>query len=95
MQAWNEVPVQYLDQSRLVYGIIDRLVIQPDGTLMLIDYKTHRSATRDTIPDLAHMYREQLHLYMNGVTRLWPGHGVKPCLLFTACNEMVMLEDLN
>ncbi|MEN8106869.1 MAG: UvrD-helicase domain-containing protein [Pseudomonadota bacterium] len=87
-QAYSEVPVQYLDGKRLVYGIIDRLVLQAD-TVLVVDYKTHRSASSDTIPALVDNYREQMALYSEAVRRLWPEHEVKPCLLFTACNTLV------
>ncbi|WP_241546875.1 UvrD-helicase domain-containing protein [Thiohalobacter thiocyanaticus] len=44
-QAWKEVPLQYLDGTVLVEGIVDRLVRYPDR-LCLIDYKSHRLGTR-------------------------------------------------
>ena len=83
-QAFSEVPVQYLDGDRLVYGIIDRLVLQP-GRVLIIDYKTHRSAAPDTIPALVEHYRDQMRLYAGAAGRLWPGREIKSCLLFTAC----------
>ncbi len=40
-QAYNEVPVQYLDGNHMVHGIIDRLLVS-DGEVTIIDYKTHQ-----------------------------------------------------
>ncbi|MGD8874057.1 MAG: PD-(D/E)XK nuclease family protein, partial [Gammaproteobacteria bacterium] len=88
VRARNEVPLQYLQEGQLVYGIIDRLVIREDAVLV-IDYKTHRRATPDTLQELASGYREQMQLYSAGVARLWPGLAIKPYLLFTACNALV------
>jgi ATP-dependent helicase/nuclease subunit A len=91
VRARNEVPLQYLQEGQLVYGIIDRLVICEDA-ILVIDYKTHRRATADTLQELASGYREQMQLYSAGVAQLWPGLAVKPYLLFTACNALVEME---
>jgi ATP-dependent helicase/nuclease subunit A len=90
-RAYNEVPIQYELDGKLVYGIIDRLVVT-DGTAMVIDYKTHNWATVESLPQLTDEYREQLHLYADGVARLWPDLAVTPCLLFTACGALVRLD---
>jgi ATP-dependent helicase/nuclease subunit A len=91
-QAFNEVPIQYMQGDHLVYGIIDRLVIN-DGAAYVIDYKTHQWADRDSLPQLTDSYREQMRLYTNGVQKLWPRLTVKPCLLFTACGELVAMDE--
>jgi ATP-dependent helicase/nuclease subunit A len=91
-QAFNEVPIQYMQGDHLVYGIIDRLVIN-DGAAYVIDYKTHQWADRDSLPQLTDSYREQMRLYTNGVQKLWPRLTVKPCLLFTACCELVAMDE--
>ncbi len=92
-QAFNEVPVQYLDGKRLVHGVIDRLVVAAE-TVMLVDYKTHAHADAASIPRLVEHYRDQLRYYTRAVEQLWPQHHVRPCLLFTACNELVCLDGL-
>ena len=91
-QAFNEVAVQYMQGEQLVYGIIDRLIIS-DGTAHVIDYKTHRSANTGALPALVDTYREQMRLYAAAVARLWPSLNVKSCLLFTACRELVVMDD--
>jgi len=91
-QACNEVALQYQDAGRLVYGVIDRLLLEDDRVLV-IDYKTHRSATPETLPALAASYREQMRLYARGAARLWPGRRVKSYLLFTACNRLFDMDD--
>ena len=91
VRARNEVPLQYLQEGRLVYGIIDRLVIREDA-ILVIDYKTHRRAIPGALQELASGYREQIQLYSAGVAQLWPGLAVKSYLLFTACNTLVEME---
>ena len=90
-QAFNEVPIQYLDGDHLVYGIIDRLIVN-NGTACIIDYKTHRWADAESLPRLTDTYREQMRLYANGVAKLWPHMTIKPFLLFTACGELVAMD---
>lgn len=91
-QAFNEVPVQYLEGDVLIYGIIDRLVLSGNN-VYVIDYKTHRSTGTDTLSELAGNYREQMRLYTTGIAKLWPGMEVRPYLLFTACQELVVMGD--
>ena len=64
-----------------------------NGTAYVIDYKTHQWADRDSLPRLTDSYREQMRLYTNGVQKLWPRLTVKPCLLFTACGELVAMDE--
>jgi ATP-dependent helicase/nuclease subunit A len=92
-QACNEVPVQFLDEERMVYGVIDRVVIQ-DECVTLVDYKTHASATAATVSTLAGHYRNQMHYYRRAAQRLWPAQRIRCCLLFTACNERVYLDEV-
>jgi ATP-dependent helicase/nuclease subunit A len=91
-QAFNEVPIQYLDGEHLVYGIIDRLILN-NGTVWVIDYKTHQWADGESLSRLSDSYREQMRLYADGVAKLWPDKTVKPCLLFTACGELVAMDE--
>ena len=90
-RAYSEVAIQYQAGDRLVYGVIDRLVINADSALV-VDYKTHQWASAETLPQLTDEYREQLRHYADGVARLWPGLGITPCLLFTACGTLVRLD---
>jgi ATP-dependent helicase/nuclease subunit A len=86
------VPVQFMDQGKLVYGIIDRVVIQDDAVLV-IDYKTHRSANSKLLPALTDDYREQMRLYANAAALLWPEHTIRACLLFTNCSTLVPMDE--
>lgn len=79
--AYNEVPISYELKGRMVYGIIDRLVIAAEQ-ILLIDYKSHRLET-ELLPALVEVYKPQLSLYVEGIQKMWPEHAVKPYLLFT------------
>ncbi len=88
--AYNEVPIQYQQGDAVIYGVIDRLVVHGDRCAV-IDYKTHRGAA-DAPHDYAALFREQLHLYAQGVARLWPEKTIDAYLLFTASGRMERLD---
>ena len=90
-KAYNEVPIEYLDRGRTVYGIIDRLVAT-DAGVWLVDYKTHRVRCATQLHDLCDRYRVQLALYREGVQRIWPDRPVQTCLLFTHGGQLFEIE---
>jgi len=90
----NEVPVQFMDGDCLIYGIIDRIVIQED-TVLVIDYKTHRANDSTQLSALANGYREQMRLYARAAELLWPQHAIRACLLFTHSGTLVPVDDEN
>lgn len=79
---YNEVPIQFKDEGKMVYGIIDRLIIK-NKTVTIIDYKTHPYINNDNIDDIAKTYEQQMQLYKKGVQLLWPEYTVTSILLFT------------
>ncbi len=89
--TYNEIPLVYEMDGKTIHGIIDRLLVG-DHTVTLIDYKTHRSATTETVAQLATLYRQQMALYANGIQRLWPEKTVRSLLLFTACRHVFEIE---
>ena len=80
---YNEVPIQFTEQGKRVYGIIDRLIIK-DNTVTIIDYKTHPYVNKENIENIARTYEQQMQLYKKGVQLLWPEYNVTSILLFTA-----------
>jgi len=90
-QAWNEVSIQYRVNGRMVYGIIDRLIVTGDA-VQVIDYKTHGAATSATAARLAAPYLEQIQLYAGGAAQLWPGRRIRAFLLFTACRTLFEMD---
>jgi ATP-dependent helicase/nuclease subunit A len=83
---YNEVPIQFKDGDKTVYGIIDRLIIR-NKNVTIIDYKTHPYVTKENMNILAQTYKEQMQLYQKGVQLLWPEYNVTSALLFTAISQ--------
>ena len=83
-----------MENEQLIYGIIDRVVIQDDAVLV-IDYKTHQSAQENQLAALTEDYREQMRLYARAAALLWPEHAIQACLLFTSNNTLVPLGSLD
>lgn len=81
-QAWNEVPIQYMNKGRMVHGIIDRVVLVGD-VIYLIDYKTHRISDITALKNLADYYSPQLNAYAQGIQQIWPDKQLRAQLLFT------------
>ena len=82
-KAYNEVSIQFNDDDKTVYGIIDRLIIK-DNNVTIIDYKTHPYVTKENIKNIAQAYEKQMQLYEKGVKLLWPEYNVTSILLFSA-----------
>jgi ATP-dependent helicase/nuclease subunit A len=82
-RAYREIPVQYRQQGRTVFGLIDRLLVG-DSRVHVVDYKSHRLEQDSDIARLSERYRPQMALYREAVQRLWPQHRVSCYLLLTA-----------
>ena len=85
-KIYNEVPLQFKHNGKMVYGIIDRLVIK-DKTITVIDYKTHPYINDENIKKISEGYFTQMQLYKKGVKLLWPEYNIKAKLLFTAISS--------
>jgi len=85
-KAYNEVPIQFKDEDKTVYGIIDRLIIK-DNNVTILDYKTHPYVTNENINDISQQYEKQMQLYEKGVQLLWPDYNVTSSLIFTAISQ--------
>ena len=94
IQSYNECPLQYMMDNRLVFGFIDRLIVH-ENKVLIIDYKTHHHATKNNLSELSQAYQQQMQLYANGVKQLWPGKSIETYLLFTECTEMFSVDEGN
>ena len=88
---YNEVPLQFKHNDKMVYGVIDRLIIK-DQHAIIIDYKTHPYVNKENIAAIALGYEQQMQLYYEGVKLLWPDYSVSATLLFTAINEQYIFN---
>jgi len=82
VEVYNELPIQYELDKQLVYGIIDRMLVD-DNNVLIIDYKSHKQATEKNRDQLAERYQQQMQLYTEGIRKAWPDKTVKAALLFT------------
>lgn len=88
---YNEVPLQFTDKEKVVYGIIDRLIIKGNHAT-IIDYKTHPYVNSENIETVAKSYQQQMQLYHKGVKLLWPNYDVSAILLFTSINQQYVFD---
>ena len=64
----NEIAVPYpRDEQILVQGIVDLLLVEPDGKVIIIDYKTDKVADAAV---LVERYATQLRYYALAVERI-------------------------
>ncbi|HEX7713227.1 MAG TPA: UvrD-helicase domain-containing protein, partial [Bacillota bacterium] len=86
-QFWDEVPFRIkLGEKLKMEGRFDRLLMSPDGKLILVDYKTHRSSAAK-VPELAKGYLWQLQLYAMAVKALWGRLPDRAVLYFIYSNQ--------
>ncbi len=91
VKAYNELPIQFKSDKQLVYGIIDRMLVDDDHVL-IIDYKSHKQATEKNRDQLTKNYQQQMQLYTEGIRKAWPDKTVKAALLFTHFAELYYVD---
>lgn len=79
-QATMELPIQtQINAENTLYGVLDRLFQEPDGTWHILDYKTDAHPGRNE-----EKYQRQLGFYALLVSRLYKTNGaVKSTLFYT------------
>jgi ATP-dependent helicase/nuclease subunit A len=96
VQTCAEMPVAFVKDRQLVRGVIDLLLTKPDGSFLIVDYKTIADirAGQDFATLIAEKkYDQQLALYAEAVRRLNPGKLVRAALLFTELPELVAMDN--
>jgi len=91
IETYNELPIQYALGEQLVYGIIDRMLVDANNVL-IVDYKSHQHATDENRDQLAENYLQQMQLYTNGIRKVWPDKTVKAALLFTHFSRLHYMD---
>ena len=92
IKIYNECPIQYIDDTRLIYGIIDRLIVK-QNQVIIVDYKTHQHAVKNNLDIISQVYQQQMSYYSRGIRELWPDKEVISCLLFTECCELFYFNE--
>ncbi len=76
----------------LVQGQIDALWREPDGTYVILDYKSDRVSAPAEIASRAEAYRPQMLLYKEAVERLWKAERVEMIIYFLRPGKEVLIE---
>ena len=92
IKVFNECPIQYIKDNRLIYGIIDRLIVKKNQVI-IVDYKTHQNAVKNNLEEISQEYQQQMRYYANGIKPLWPDKEVNSYLLFTECSELFAIRE--
>ena len=91
IHVYDECPIQYIKDNRLIYGIIDRLIVEKNQVI-IVDYKTHQHAEKNNLHEIAQEYQQQMSFYADGIKPLWPDKQIKTYLLFTECAELFLVD---
>ena len=89
-KIYNEMPIMYKQDNQSIYGIIDR-VIKTDTTISIIDYKSHRIESTNSLEDTAQQFSKQLSFYRDGILKIWPQCTVNTGILFTHHKKLIWL----
>lgn len=84
-----EVALSGLWQGRALWGVIDRLIIEPDRVLA-VDFKSNRVVPRDagSVPE---GLLRQMGAYAHLLSALYPGRRIETALLWTATATLMPL----
>jgi ATP-dependent helicase/nuclease subunit A len=86
-----EVPITgLLDESTLISGQIDRLLIT-DNEILIVDYKTNRPPP-DNVDDVPIQYKNQLQSYARTLEKIYPDRPIKTALLWTNVPALMDIE---
>lgn len=99
-EVLNELELTYMqpaenaktpDDNIMVRGRLDAVLIDEDGQLVVIDYKTDR-VTPDTVPARTDFYRPQVHAYREHLARVAARTVKEAYLVFLTARMIVPVE---
>ena len=93
----TELPIVFQRDDELVLGSLDLLVERPDGTLLIIDYKTTRfTAAAKSLSDAElkrfcreRHYDQQLADYCEAIAAIYPEQKVTAAVYFTHLRRLI------
>jgi ATP-dependent helicase/nuclease subunit A len=91
-RIWPEIASLPEDEWVLVQGQIDALWPRPDGTRVVIDFKSDRVTGDAAIRERATSYRSQMRIYREAVARLWKPRRVETIIYFLRAEQAVPLD---
>lgn len=87
----KEVPISFIKNGKVLYRIIDHLVID-DNQAWIIDYKTTREVSVDSMQEAAEQHQNQISTYIYAVKKLYPEKSIRASILFTAIPALYDIE---
>ena len=91
-RIWPEIASLPEEEWVLVQGQIDALWPRPDGTRVVIDFKSDRVIGEAALRDRAASYRPQMRIYREAVARLWKPKRVEAIVYFLRAEQAVPLD---
>jgi ATP-dependent helicase/nuclease subunit A len=88
--GFNEIPFMHNKDNKLVYGIIDRMIVENE-IVHIIDYKSNQ-VDKNNIDSKTDYYLPQMEAYKSAVQKIYPERNIKTYLLFTAMDDGELVE---
>ena len=79
----KEVSISFIQNDKIYNRVLDHLIIE-ETTAWIIDYKTTRDVSLDTMQARANEYLDQIKSYCNAVSMLYPEKTIRASILFTS-----------
>jgi len=93
LHAYNEIRFQTHIESSISQGIIDRLIIDNNEQITILDYKTHHQLETTELAAVAHNYNTQMKRYRAAAEKLWPKYKIRTVILFTHYSMAFEISD--
>lgn len=101
VELWREKSFDVILDNKWISGIFDRVVILRDAdgnptSAQIIDYKSNRTSDPERIKDLVRIYKPQIALYRQALSRLLnlPEDRIEACLFFTVPRQIVSITGI-
>ena len=88
--ALSEVPLSGVEDDRALYGLVDRLILQPDRVLA-VDFKTN-ALVPSRAEDIPEGILRQLAAYQRMLARLYPKLAVSVAILWTKTRGLMEVD---
>jgi len=90
-EVLKEVPISFIKNGKALHRVIDHLVIDKNQA-WIIDYKTTRDVSADSMHETAKQYHHQISTYIYAVKKLYPEKSIRASILFTAIPALYDFE---
>jgi ATP-dependent helicase/nuclease subunit A len=87
----KEVPISFIKNGKVLYRIIDHLVVSKNQA-WIIDYKTTRDVDINDLQTASAPHQYQMDTYLYAVKKLYPEKMIRASILYTAIPALYELE---